>query len=492
MAIATTIPATIRRPGSYTAFDASGAIQGALAKPIKVLLIGHKVLGSGTATLGVPSKIAGGNAELLFGVGGQVAEMARAFQAVPGAGLVELWGMALDDGASGVAASGTIAVANNATSSGVFHLYIAGTYVPVSVTTGQTPTQIGAAIEAAVNASVRLPVTASNSSGTVTITCRWEGPSGNNIPIEKNRGNDDLLTAPGASTFTITAMASGAVAPSLTTPLANLASDVTYDYVAMGFEDSTSMTAIETEALARWAYDDQRSMFVCAAFRGTYSAASTYLGSSRNSYLASIVCAGLSPTAPWIWSAVHAALMATEPDPARPLNTLPYTGCVAPLIASRFTADELELLLHEGGSTYRVDDSGTPVVERAITTYVTNTASVADPTWLDVTTPRTLAYLRWAWNARLLLKFPRHKLANDGARPRPGQPIVTPSTIKGELIGFGDQMYGLGLIEQTGAEFADACIVERNSQDSNRIDTFQPPDLVNGMHVFANLVAFRL
>lgn len=492
MAIAAGIPSTIRSPGSYTKFDGSGALQGTPAKLIRVLLVGHKVLGSGTASLGVPTKIAGGNAEALFGVGSQVAEMARAFLAVEGAGLVELWGMALDDGTSGVAASGSIAVATNATSDGVFPLYIGGVYVPVRVTSGQTPTQIGDAIEAAINANTRLPVTAENTTGTVAITARWEGPSGNAIAIEKNRGDDDLATAPGGTTFTITAMANGAVAPSLTTPLANLPADVTYDYVAMGFEDDTSMDAIEAEALSRWGYDDQRSMFIAAGFRGNYSAASTYL-SARNSYLASVVCAGLSPTPPWIWSSVHAALMATTADdPARPLNTLSYVGCVAPLVSQRFAKDELELLLHEGGSTYTVDAGGTPTVQRAITTYTVNSTNTADPTWLDVTTPRTLAYLRWAWNTRLALKYPRHKLGNDGSRPRPGQPIVTPSTIRGELIAFGDEMYNAGLIEQTGAEFVANCIVERNTSDTNRIDTFQAPDLVNGMHVFANLIGFKL
>lgn len=490
MALDTGIP-NIRRPGSYTRFDASGAIQGTLTKPINVLLIGHKVLGTGTATAGVPTKITGDNAEALFGVGGQVAQMARAFRAVEGSGLVTLWGMALADDASGVAATGSIALAANATSDGVHHLYIAGEYVPVLVTSGQTPTQQGDAVEAAINANTRLPVTAVNTTGTVALTARWDGPSGNAIAIEKNRGDDDIATVPGGTTVTITAMASGATPPSLTTPIASLPSDVTFDYVSMGFEDDTTMDAIEAEALSRWGYADQRSMIVCAGFRGAYAAASTYL-SSRNSYLASVVCAGLSPTPPWIWSAVHTAILATEADPARPLGTLPYVGCAAPLVTSRFAADELELLLREGGSTYITDGAGNPVVERFITTYVTNTAGIADPTWLDITTPKTLAYLRWAWNARLRLKFPRHKLGNDGARPRPGQPIVTPSTIVGELIGFGDQIYDAGIIEQTGTEFASNALVERNASDVTRMDTFQAPDLVNGMMVFANLVGFRL
>ncbi len=491
MTINTGIPATIRSPGSYTKFDASGALQGSPAKENHVLLVGHLKLGSGTGTDGTIYPITGDTGgDAIFGVGSQVAEMARAFKAVSGAGAVRLSGVSLADNGSGVAAAGAIVFATNASSSGTWTFYIGGVKVLVSVTSGDTPTQQGAALVTAIAANTRLPVTGVNTTGSVAITCRWKGPSGNHIAIEKNLTTEELAANPGTTTATITPMASGATAPSLTSLIAALPSDVTYDYVVSGFDDDTSMDAWEAEALARWDYDDQRSMMLVAGFRGAYAAASTYL-SARNSYLASVPCSGLSNTAPWIWGAVHAAIAAAEPDPARPLNTLVYTGCNAPAVGSRFLKDELELLLHEGGSTYIVDAGGQCIVQRAITTYTLNSASVADPTWLDFTTPRTLAYLRWSWNARLTTKFPRHKLASDGGRPIPGQPIMTPSTMRGEALAWADDMYGLGLIENL-AVFADTLLVERNTQDSNRLDVFMAPDLVNGAHVFATLVGFRL
>jgi phage tail sheath gpL-like len=491
MAISTGIPATLRSPGSYTKIDGSGALQGSPAKEVHVLLVGHKKLGSGTAVDGTIYAITGDTGgDAIFGVGSQVAEMARAFKAVSGTGLVRLSGVSLADHGSGVAAAGSIVFATNASSDGTHTFYIAGTKVEVSVTSGDTPTQQGDALVAAIAANTRLPVTGVNTTGSVAITCRWKGPSGNHIVLEENLTPEELAAAPGGTTTAITAMASGASAPTLTTLISTLPSDVTYDYVVSGFDDDTSMDAWEAECLSRWDYDDQRSMILIAGFRGAYAAASTYL-SARNSYLASVACSGLSSSAPWIWGAVHAAIVAAEPDAARPLNTLVYTGCLAPVVGSRFTKDELELLLHEGGSTYVVDASGNPIVHRMITTYTLNSASVTDPTWLDITTPKTLAYLRWSWNARLTTKFPRHKLASDGGRPIPGQPIMTPSTMRGELLAWADDMYDLGLIEDLET-FSSTAIVERNAQDTNRLDVFMAPDLVNGAHVFANLIGFRL
>ncbi len=491
MTINTGIPATLRSPGSYTKFDGSGALQGSPAKEINVLLVGHKKLGSGTGTDSTIYAITGDTGgDAIFGVGGQVSEMARAFKAVSGTGTVRLSGVSLADESGAVAASGSIVFATNASSSGTWTFYIAGVQVLVSVTSGDTPTQQGAALVAAIAANERLPVTGVNTTGSVAITCRWKGPSGNHIVLEKNLTPEEFAANPGGTTATITAMASGATAPVLTSLIAALPSDVTYDYIVSGFDDDTPMDALEAEALARWAYDDQRSVMIVAGFRGAYAAASTYL-SARNSYLASVVCSGLSSTAPWIWAAVHAAISAAEPDAARPRNTLVYTGCLAPVVTSRFSKDELELLLHEGGSTYTVDAGGQCIVQRMITTYTVNSASVADPTWLDITTPLTLAYLRWSWNARITTKFPRHKLASDGGRPIPGQPIMTPSTMRGELLAWADDMYNLGLIENLDA-FAENAVIERNAQDSNRLDVFMAPDLINGAHVFATLVGFRL
>jgi phage tail sheath gpL-like len=49
----------------------------------------------------------------------------------------------------------------------------------------------------------------------------------------------------------------------------------------------------------------------------------------------------------------------------------------------------------------------------------------------------------------------------------------------------------LGLVENIDA-FVANLTVTRNSQNPNRLDVLYPPDLINGLRVFALLMQFRL
>ena len=48
-----------------------------------------------------------------------------------------------------------------------------------------------------------------------------------------------------------------------------------------------------------------------------------------------------------------------------------------------------------------------------------------------------------------------------------------------------------GIVENSEL-FKKYLIVERNVDDPNRLDVLLPPDLVNGLRIFAALVQFRL
>jgi phage tail sheath gpL-like len=103
---------------------------------------------------------------------------------------------------------------------------------------------------------------------------------------------------------------------------------------------------------------------------------------------------------------------------------------------------------------------------------------------------RTLFYLRFTVRARIALKFPRHKLANDGTNFSPGQAIVTPNIIRAELITLFQDWELAGLVEDINQFKADL-IVERDS-DPNRVNALIPPNCVNQFRVFAAQVQFRL
>ena len=177
-------------------------------------------------------------------------------------------------------------------------------------------------------------------------------------------------------------------------------------------------------------------------------------------------------------------------DPARPLQTGPLEGLLAPSIEDRFGFNEQNTLLSNGIATL-YQQSGTVMIQRAITTYQFNSFGDADNSYLDSTTLYTLAEIISRLKTAITSKYPRHKLANDGTRYGAGQAIVTPSVIKSELIAQYQKMEEEGLVENADL-FAKYLIVERDANDVNRINVLLPPDLVNQLRIFALQAQFRL
>lgn len=121
--------------------------------------------------------------------------------------------IALSDNASGVAATGKIIFGGTTTEAGEITVDInsgkTGSYA-MSFATGATASSIGAALAALITANLDSVVTASNSSGVVTLTAVNKGTVGNNIGLRVSG------TIAGIS-YTINEMANGATNPTLTT-----------------------------------------------------------------------------------------------------------------------------------------------------------------------------------------------------------------------------------------------------------------------------------
>src|SRR5215813_5476744 len=200
-----------------------------------------------------------------------------------------------------------------------------------------------------------------------------------------------------------------------------------------------------------------------------------------------------SPTSPWRMAAAITGVAAVglRADPARPLQTLPLVGTALAPRGHRFTVGERQTLLFSGIGTCSAGPDDIVRVERAATTYQRNAWGLADPSWLDVQTPATLQLIVRETRNRILAKFPRMKLADDGTRLGAGQAVVTPSTIRAELVALYSELEEAGLAENMAA-FKEHLIVERDANDPNRINVLFPPDLVNQLRIFAMLVQFRL
>jgi phage tail sheath gpL-like len=126
-----------------------------------------------------------------------------------------------------------------------------------------------------------------------------------------------------------------------------------------------------------------------------------------------------------------------------------------------------------------------------ISTYQTNGAGAADPSYLDLNTVLTLAYLRQTARVRLLLKYPDKKLADNGKRTAAGSSIVTPNDIKAELVALAGLWEEAGLVENID-QFKRDLVIERNLSDPTRVDCLLPPDLVNQLHIIGLQFQFLL
>lgn len=485
------IPANWRMPLYWVEVDSSKA--GLPINRTPTLLVGIKRTASpGVVNVPVPVSTQA-QADALFGRGSQLAGMFRAYFANNWAS--EVWALPVAEGST--AATFTITVTGTATQSGTIHLYIGGRHVPVAVASGDAFGVVATAIGAAITADLDSYVTPGVASGVVTLTAREKGTYGNDLRVSDSYyGAVGGETIPTGLSLAYTIPVNGAGEPTFTTAISNLGENQ-IEYVGLPFTDATSLTAWETEFgfsdTGRWGFIRQLYGHIFSAMRDTYANLITF-GNTRNSPQLSVMCVeATSPSPRWEWTAAYTAkaARALSIDPARPLQSLHLEGIIPAVLQGRFLTSELNTLSTYGIATQRTFIDGVPTIARETTTYKTNLYGVTDDAYELVTTPATLAKLLRNQRQAITSKFPRHKLANDGTRFGAGQAIVTPKTIKAELVAQYRIDEFNGLVED-GANFKANLIVERDPNSPDRVNVLYPPDLVNGLRVFAVLAQFRL
>jgi phage tail sheath gpL-like len=333
-------------------------------------------------------------------------------------------------------------------------------------------------------------------SGPVTLTARAAGTIGNSLFLGVNlRGLVGGEYVPAGLTVTVGPFANGAGDPDITLALAQLA-DAEYDFVAIAWSDPTNLDASQEafgEGSGRWAWNIQLYGHAFSARSDSAAALQTF-GKTRNDpHMTLLGYPAGSPTPPWRMAAALTAEAAVglRADPARPLQTLPLIGTIIAPRGQRFAIQDDQSLLFAGIATCYAGPDDVVRIQRSITTYQRDAWGLADPSWLDVQTPATLQLIVRETRNRILSKFPRAKLADDGTRVGAGQAVVTPSTIRAELVALYSELEEAALAENMAA-FKTYLVVERDPTDPNRVNVLFPPDLVNQLRIFAMLVQFRL
>ncbi|MGK0736995.1 phage tail sheath subtilisin-like domain-containing protein [Yokenella regensburgei] len=496
------IPDNLRTPLFFVELDNSMANTATATQ--RTLLMGL-MLPDATQTPDVPVLVSSAETVAnLCGRGSQLHLMMQAYIKNDVAGniyILPLTDPGEPDSSSGpadiIAASGSITVTASSTAAGIISLYIGGVRVQVAIRPTNTSEEIAGFLAQAINKNTFLPVAAIQSAGTgnISITAKNAGEAGNSIRLQMN-----LLGSPGGEAtpaglgIKLTSLSGGAGAPALDNALANLG-DKAYDFIVCPYTDTTSLNSLKdflSDSEGRWNWSQQLYGHVFTYASGTYGEL-TAKGEIRNNQHESLPGMYNSPTPDFVWAAAiaGAAAPSLRNSPMRPLQTLAVSGIMAPPESDRFTLVERNNLLHSGISTLTVDDDGTVRIENLITTYQTNNYGAEDDSYLQIETLFLLMYNNRYLKTQVTSKFSRMSLVKDGTRFATGSAIVTPSTIKAELIADYKTLEFAGYVQDSEG-FAKGLIVEQNGKNPNRVDVLWDGVLPNQLRVFAVLNQFRL
>ncbi|OTQ72061.1 phage tail sheath subtilisin-like domain-containing protein [Gilliamella sp. N-G2] len=485
------IPGNIKVPLFYAEVDSSAAntIQDSGAS----LIIAYSLVESSIERNKLIIMPTADHAKKIAGRGSQLSRMVEAYRNIDNFG--ELFVIAVDEPTAGSNATGTIQISGTAEETGTLSLYIGNSKIQSRVTVSDTAEAIANGLHNTINANPDLPVTASLSNSTITLTAKHKGLSGNDIPLCFNYyGTIGGEETPDGLNIVITQMNGGTGTPDLTPVIAAMG-DKLLDFIAFPFNDLSSLATFNHEmddTTGRWSYARQLYGHTYTAKKGDLSELIEF-GDKLN--YQHITVAGYEKTIQTSIDELIAMRTARNAifirnDPARPTQTGLLNGALPASDSNQFTLTEQQSLLSHGIATAYVS-SGNLLIQRDITTYQRNSYGIADNSYLDSETLHTLAYVLRKLRSVITSKYPRHKLANDGTRFGAGQAIITPAVAKAEINATYRQLELLGLVENFDL-FKKNLIVERNVNDPNRLDVLFPPDLVNQLRVFAVLAQFRL
>ncbi|MCC7005073.1 MAG: phage tail protein, partial [Ottowia sp.] len=251
-----TIPGNIRVPLFYAEMDNAQASY--FSPKYRALLIGQK-LADAPAKTSIPTLISRlDQAKEQYGTGSMLTRMFESYRTNDD--LNEVWCVAVDESATGVAAAGKIEIVGTATENGALAVYIAAQRLYIGVTQGDTAGLVATKLATAINALSDLPVTAAAVNTVVNLTAKWKGESGNDINVMMNYlGLAQGEKLPTGLLLTISKMSGGVGYPDLSAVIAKLG-DEEYDFIVLPYTDVGSLDAIGLEMndqTGRWSYGRQ-------------------------------------------------------------------------------------------------------------------------------------------------------------------------------------------------------------------------------------------
>lgn len=433
-----------------------------------ILLVGCMISGTASSGALVEDLQTAADFNAAFGRASQIAKAGRALvqELSISRKRPKVSAIGLSDNGSGVAATGTIAFSGTATAAGTIKIYIdsiANGYYPLTVAVGDTAANLGAALEAAITANADSPVSAVDTTGSVALTAKNDGTQGNTIGLKYDLG------ATAGISITLTAMASGATDPSLTTLFDPIA-DKRYTTIVYPAEWGVSTLTTLTEA--RFNVDNKIMDglgIVCKA--DTYANSNSALDALNKKTLAYIPNRLLSGTkhkggaifeSPLVIAAKVAALrelrltvgsntssIATNGQAIGgsffggiPYHNTPFINLPVIETGNDFTDIESSELESSGGWLIRNNPANTVLISNeAVTTYKTDTLGNADITYKYVNYFDTLSLVREYIFNNAKADFSQHILTTGQLIE--GRPMVNANSFTATMVGYYADLSGL-------------------------------------------------
>lgn len=468
MAIKTSIPANLRKPGTFQEFDVTSGARGLIPILRLIALVGARTTAVGTGTNGVPTQMfSEKDGEDAYGRGSELSLMVRAaFKAGRKAGnMPQVWAVSLAE-PSGAKATYTLTVTGPATAAGDVVFKISGRTLRAGVASGDSATTIASTIVNAVKAMYSdLPVTAASSSGVATLTCLTQGVNGNDIKVS-------VVSVPAGVTCTAAAGVAGTGSYDITASLDTL-QDKTYKAIAIANHLAADVADLKSHIADVGLPSVKRWTFGYLAETGTLSTATT-LATGANAKEVVITTAEDFADLPGEIAAQMATTVEAEEDVGRSFDGVEL-DLYGPPIASIPNNTEIETALAAGATPLVMNDTqDQAVIVRCVTT-LTTISSVPFENLLDVSNVRVLfevaTQVDFAWR----LAFHREK-ANTRTAKRVR--TVTLNTLR-----LCEDKEWLQNVDAHIAEL----IVEKDSVVKTRFNVSIPNSVVPNLHQIAGV-----
>ena len=461
------MPSGTRKPGFYANFNTKNAINSLPGNAIEVLLVGQMLSAGSVAANTLQPIYSVSDAESYFGTGSMLHLMALA--AFKANAYLSLKAIGLVDASSSVAATWALTVAGTSTVDNAMQLQIGATFIPFSISNGDTAATVAANIKAQITQYPNLPVVATISGSVLTLTAKNKGSIANQLAMSLLKSA--AVTGQSGLTFTLAQGVTGVIDPDIT-PALTTAFSSGVNIVVSGWNNAENLTALSTFLENVSSPIEGRGCIGVSFVTSTLSSA-TSLAAGLNEGRITIGLLRKAPNLSYELAAMYGAVIASEADPAMPLNTLALSGAVSNPPSQWLSRTEQEACLANGITPFEIGPANSVQIVRAITTYTQNALSTPDPSLLDLATIRSLDYTRLAILTRMKLRFPRSKLSNR-----------TADRVRSEILDVLYQLEAAEIIENVKAN-APQLLIGPDPTTPTQLNAVIPANVVPGLMIFA-------